>query len=1117
MEKLGKIIENRILIFDGAMGTFINLIKPKNLKPNKYSGLNEYLNISNPELIEKIHIEYLKAGADVIETNTFSANPIILSEYGLEDKTEEINTAAVQIAKKAISNFEDKFIAGSIGPTNISLSLDSKISFDELKESYSKQVSSLVKAGVDILIFETGHDVLNMKAGLIAAFEVLEKFKKDIAVIASFTFDKNGLMLDGHSIQSAYFAIEHFPLFAFGLNCSTGPQDMAKTIEELSKISKFPTFIMPNAGLPDENGNYTQLPEDFSKCIKNYAEKGFVNIAGGCCGTNPKHISSLSEKLKSIKPRKINIEKKWIVSHIEVIDFENENRPLLIGERNNSIGSKKFREIVANQNFDEAILIAKNQVLAGAKLLDICFANPERDEFEDAKLFLPIFAKNIKIPVSIDTTNLKVAELACKIFSGKIIINSVNFESGIEKPLKAIKLNKKYGAKIVFGLIDENKKEGLPISSKRKLEIAKRAYKFMVIENKLKSQDLIFDALVFPAGLGGEYKLSAIETLKAIKELKNNFPEIKTILGISNVSFGLPPKAREILNSVFLYHAVNSGLDLAIVNVEKLKKYEYIPENERKMAEDLLFAKDDNAAKIFADYYREKIEKVIGSKEKLNPQEKLKKAILTGIKIDVEKTLDELLKNKTPLEIINGPVLETMAEIGKMFGDGKLIVTEVLASASVTKAIISYLQPLINKNDEKIKRGKILLATVRGDVHDIGKNLAGIIFESNGFEVYDLGIKVEPEKLIEAVKKYKPDFIGLSGLLVKSTEEMKIAAMELKKQKIKIPLILGGAALTEKFVEGKINPLYDGIVFYAADAMSGVNKALSYISGEIKKEKIKSQIELKEKEPENTRIQKKNTQYHPEKIFVPESLKRKTLKDFDIEILFENINWPMFNFKFLRAKNTDIVSLNKANKIIEEFKKEILEKKLIKANGVYQFFKTNSKGETVNIYNENGKLIEKFIFPRQNKAEFLSIADFILPKEKGIDYIAFFAVSCGKGISEISAKYRKEGDFIRSYLIESFALSLAEAFAEVIHYFIRKDWNIAENTDLKNLYKNKYQGKRYSFGYPSCPDLSNQSKLFKLIKPKDIGIKLTSNFMMEPEASVSGFALHNSKAKYFEI
>ncbi len=1115
---LQEVIKNRILIFDGATGTQLALMKPAEADFGAYDGLNEWLNFTRPDLISLVHEKYLSAGADVIETNTFGANPITLGEYGLEDKVFEINKKAAEIAKASALKFSSaakpRFVAGSIGPTTVSAFVNRNYDFDFMRLAYRRQAEGLIDGGADILLLETAHDILNLKAGLTGVFELMKERNISLPVIASITMDKNNLTLSGHCVESAYWALEHFPLFAFGFNCSTGPEDMALRLRTLSKISRFPLFVMPNAGLPDENGVYKQTPEIFSSHMLSYAKEGLINIAGGCCGTGPEHIRSLNEKLSSAAPRAAAENDRWAVSHLSAFYFDEIEPPMLIGERNNSIGSKKFRDMVAAGQWQEAVDLAKTQAACGAHALDICLANPDRNEIEDLSVFLPMLSGAVKIPLMIDTTNLEAAELACKISAGKIIINSVNFEFGEEKPLKAIELNRKYGAKIVFGLIDEDKAKGMAVSCERKMAIAARAYDFMVKKNGLPEQDLIFDALVFPAGVGGDYKYSAAETIKAVGELKKAYPRVKTILGISNVSFGLPPKAREVLNSVFLRQAVMKGLASAIVNIEKLRRYSSIDKKEIELCENLIYALKDNAALELADYFRGKKEEKKEA-ENISASQKIYNCILNGLHSGLEEAVKSELAAVSPMDIVNGPILKAMGEVGRLFAKGDLIVTEVLSSAQAVKKAVSVLEPYLRKSQAP-KRGKILLATVKGDVHDIGKNLAAVIFESNGFEIKDLGVKAAPETIVEAALAEKPDFIGLSGLLVRSTEQMAIAARELAMNKINAPLLLGGAALSEKYVADNIAPFYEGKVIYAKDAMDGLNKALAYLSGNLKDEnKISSS---RSPDAEKTAAVKARKDLYPQDIPYPKDFERKIFDDFDIDVLFENIDWPMFNFKFLKAGPKNAPNLEKAHKEIEELRKEIAAEKLIRARGIYKFFPVNSRENSVLIFGDNSQILSEIHFPRQTKGDFLCIADFIAPVSAGRkDFMAFTAVNCGQGLKEKTEQLRKKGLYVKAYLLEALALMLAESFTEVLHRFVREDWGISEGGPLEDLPGADYRGKRYSFGYPPCPDMSNQAKLFSLISPGDIGLELTENFMMEPEAGVSSFILHNPKAVYFSI
>ncbi len=804
-------LNERILIFDGAMGTEVSKkIKKEDNLPN------DFLNLTAPEIIEDIHLSYINAGADVIETNTFNSNLITLGEFNKTKYFKELNEKAVSVAKNASKKSDKKiYICASIGPLTVSLSLGSKYDFDEIKTAYIKQLEILFNSGVDLAIFETAHDMINLKAGLCAAYEIFG-YKK-LPIIASVTLNSNGFMLSGHDIKSVYSNLSDFDLLALGINCSVGPKDMEIFIKTLSDISHFPTLIMPNAGFPDEKGGYDLSPESFSQTLTDYAKKGFINIAGGCCGTGPSHIKSISESLKNIKPRDIKKEKKFSISHKIAIFEDDIEKPFLAAERLNALGSKKFRDMVSNSDVDGIISLAKEQVKKGAHLLDISFINPERDEKKDILKFLPLVASNVRIPIMIDSTNIDSFETALKIVGSKLVLNSINFENGEEKPLKAVYLQKKYGCVLVLGLIDEDKK--MPFEFEKKMKIFERAVKFF----KDKDADLnniIFDPLVFPIATA-DYKKSAYDTLLAVEEI--NKKGFKTILGLSNVSFGLPQITRKYLNSVFLYMSIKKGLDFAILNVMEKIPYALIDKEIRDISEKILNGE--------VDLIKELVEKTSGKKaqnniqeKKLSEEESLRKIIVEGAG-EIEGVIDSLLLKYPADFIINNFIIPAMNEVGEKFSKGEYIVTEVLSCASLSQRAIDLLKPYIKKDN--FKRGKLLLATVKGDVHDIGKNLVSIIFESNGFEVVDLGTKVEPEIIVEMVLKENPDFIGLSGLLARSCEYMVETALKLKENNITVPLLLGGAALSERFVLTKIKPIYENS-FYSKDAIDGVKVACEW-------------------------------------------------------------------------------------------------------------------------------------------------------------------------------------------------------------------------------------------------------------------------------------------------
>lgn len=1118
MKSLREIIKEKILIFDGATGTYFSTFNLKKEDFGGYEGLNDYLSISKPEIVLKAHEDYISAGSDVIETNTFGANRAVLREYGLENRVKEINFASAGLAleakKKALKEGKNIYVAGSIGPTNKSIFVTGGIDFDEMKEIYSEQTCALIESGVDLIIFETAHDILNVKAGLAAAYEIFNR-GKSIEVIASFTMDKNNLMLSGQDIKSAYAAIEHFPLLALGFNCSTGPENMAGRLSELSNFSRFATFIMPNAGLPDENGKYPQTPEKFSTILKAYGQKGFINIVGGCCGTMPEHIKEISTAFKDIKSRRVpDVEGKWFASSIDSLSFEDIEPPVLIGERNNSVGSRKFRRLMAESKFDEAVEIAKSQEKAGAQILDLCFSNPERDEKEDIRNFVPRVLRAVRIPLMLDTTDIDAMEEFLKLCPGKSILNSVNFEFGEEKPARAAGLVKTYGGKMVFGVIDENGKKGLPLEAERKKAIAARGYEFLTGKCGLRAEDILFDALVFPAAVGEQCLGAAFETIKAVREFKKLFPFSKTILGVSNVSFGLPPAVRSVVESVFLRRASEAGLDMAIVNVEKIRRFASLAETEKEMAEKLLFGKDGGAPKRIAGYFRN----LAGKKPKSSgkPPRKgdvLRRAILDGMKAKAGEAAGKMAGEMNPLDIINGPVLGAMDEVGRLFGKGEMIITEVLQSAEAVKAALDALRPFFKSHMPR--RGKVLLATVSGDVHDIGKNLVRMIFESNSFEVVDLGVKVPSQTIARKALSEKPDFIGLSGLISRSAAEMVEVAKELERAGIKTPLLLGGAVLTKRFVENRIAPVYGGKAVYSKTAMDGLseasNPAVLAPEGGKKKPGRKAQMAAAGGEAEGKKASGKPAggKFFPDNVPEPKDLERHVLENYDLEEIFANLNEKMFNARFLKLSAGGMKAVKTAD-LLKKAREEIISEKRIKARSVYRIFRARSSGDEI-LFLENGKVAERINFARLEGG--LSLADFVSPEK---DYAALFAVNCGDGIREFSAGEMKKGNYLRAYLAEAFAMSLAEAFAEVVHYKIRENFGIAEKYSPP-LYLSARRGGRFSFGYRACPDLSNQEKLFKLLRAKDIGLFLTSSFMMEPEASVSGIVLHNDKAPLLSL
>ncbi|MCM3244059.1 methionine synthase [Cytobacillus oceanisediminis] len=1137
-------LKKKILIMDGAMGTMLQRanLTAGDFGGEEYEGCNENLNITAPSVIEHIHLEYLKAGADIIETNTFGATSIVLADYDLEEKAYELNKIAVEIAREAADRISTpewpRYVAGAMGPTTKTLSVTGGSTFEEMIAAYEEQARGLIDGGADLLLLETSQDMLNVKAGFIGIENASKKTGIKLPLIVSGTIEPMGTTLAGQSIEAFYISLEHMKPLAVGLNCATGPEFMQDHIRSLSGLASTAVSCYPNAGLPDEEGQYHETPESLASKLEGFAKEGWLNIVGGCCGTTPEHIQAIAESVKDYKPRNYEGNSLHKVSGIEPLIYDDPTlRPIMVGERTNVIGSRKFKRLIAEGKFEEAAEIGRAQVKGGAHVIDICLADPDRDEMQDVENFIKELVKKIKAPLVIDSTDETVIEKALTYSQGKAIINSINLEDGEERFEAIAPLIHRYGAAVVVGTIDE---AGMGVTAERKLEIAKRSYDLLVNKYQIPPQDLIFDPLVFPVGTGDEqYIGSAKATVDGITLIKEALPEVQTILGISNVSFGLPPVGREILNSVFLYHCTQAGLDYAIVNTEKLERFASISKEEVLMAEKLLFETTDESLAIFTDFYRDKKKESKSVLPDMTLEERLAYYILEGTKEGLLPDLDLALQAyPAPLDIINGPLMNGMKEVGRLFNDNQLIVAEVLQSAEVMKASVAHLEPYMEKDAaQSSSKGKIILATVKGDVHDIGKNLVDIILSNNGYEVIDLGIKVSPAELIEKIRHENPDMVGLSGLLVKSAQQMVITAHDMKQAGIDIPILVGGAALSRKFTDTKISKEYDGLVLYAKDAMNGLSLANQLQEPE-EAEKLRIQQAEKQAAVLNAvpfdrgsvavAVKPKPTVSTKVPVFVPKDLKRHLLKTYSLSHIEPYINKQMLighhlglkgNLQKLLAEKDE--KAIKINAMVDELIAEAKEKNWIEPKAVYQFFPAQSDGDKVYIYDEDEKtVIETFEFPRQESEPFLCLADFLKSKESGqMDYVSFFTVTAGKGIRGIADSLKAEGRFLESHALQSLALETAEGLAELIHRQIRDRWGFPDPVEMtmKDRFAAKYQGQRFSYGYPACPELEDQKKLFKLIQPEDIGVKLTEECMMEPEASVSAMVFAHPEARYFNV
>lgn len=1145
-------LANRILILDGAMGTMIQQqhLTAADFGGEAYEGCNEYLNLTAPDLIRSIHEAYLEAGADIIETNTFGATSIVLNEYGLGHFAEKINIEAARIAKQAAGKFSTpgrpRFVAGSMGPTTKTLSVTGGTTFGALKTAYQEQACGLIKGGADVLLLETSQDVLNVKAAFLGITDAFNETGKKLPLLISGTIEPMGTTLAGQNIEAFYISIAHMQPAAVGLNCATGPEFMADSIRTLAGLAKTAVSCYPNAGIPDEEGHYHETPESLAVKMKGFAEKGWLNIAGGCCGTTPAHIKALNEALAGLPPRQPAKEEHHAVSGIEPFIYDDPStRPIFVGERTNVIGSRKFRRLIAEGKWEEASEIARTQVKNGAQIIDICLADPDRDEISDMENFISIAVKKVKVPFMIDSTDENVIEKAFTYCQGKSIVNSINLENGTERFEKVVPLLKKYGGAVVVGTIDE---EGMAVTAERKLEIARRSYDLLVHTYGLNPRDLIFDPLVFPAGTGDkQYFGAAKETVEGIRLIKEAMPECQTILGVSNVSFGLPPAGREVLNSVFLYHCTKAGLDYAIVNTEKLERFASIPEENVKMAEKLLFETSDEALAAFTEYYRGKVQEKKAPKSTMTLAERLANDVVEGTKEGLIPDLEQALKEyPDPLAIINGPLMDGMAEVGRLFNDNQLIVAEVLQSAEVMKASVAFLEPFMEKNETSTK-GKVLLATVKGDVHDIGKNLVDIILSNNGYKVVDLGIKVAPADLIHAVRKEKPDVIGLSGLLVKSAQQMVVTAQDLREAGIRQPILVGGAALSRKFTLNKIAPQYEGLVLYAKDAMEGLTLANKL---QDESERSSLETELANQRSGGTRVAAANAGGAPVAtlprrssvspdalVYQPADLKRHVLRNYPLSHIEPYVNMQMLLGHHLGLKGRVEKLLaegdERASKLkqqVDELREWVMKEKLLQPSAVYQFFPAQSDGNDLIVYEPAGEpgalnpkslsILERFTFPRQAKPPYLCLADYVRSVDSGVvDYVGMFAVVAGKNIRH-HARYLKEaGEYFKSHALQALALETAEGFAERLHELMRGQWGFPDPAGftMQQRFAAKYQGQRYSFGYPACPNLEDQAKLFKLLQPQKIGLHLTEGYMMEPEAAVTALVFSHPEARYFAV
>jgi len=1138
-EALQEALAERVLVLDGATGTWL---QGQNLTAEDFGGpdlegCNENLVFTRPDVVRRMHEEYLAAGADLIETDTFGGTPLVLAEYGLADKAIEQNARAAQLAREAAARFSTparpRFVVGSMGPTTKAITVTGGATFDEMIAHYRTEAIGLLTGGADLLILETVQDTRNLKAGLIGVDQAFAEVGWRVPVSVSVTIEPMGTMLAGQAVDAVWAAVAHRPLLSVGLNCATGPEFMTDHLRTLSGLAKTPVSCHPNAGLPDVDGKYPETPETLAAQLSRFLEEGWLNVVGGCCGTTPAHIARVASAAAGRKPRRPAIHNRVFVSGIEALEVTEENRPVLVGERTNVLGSRKFKRLIAAGELDAAAEIARAQVRGGAQVIDVCLQDPDRDEAADAEAFLGRVTKMVKVPLMLDSTDARVMELGLKWSQGRSILNSVNLEDGEARFASVVPLAQKYGAALVVGTIDEDPENGMGVTRERKLEIARRSFTLLTEKYGVAPEDIFFDPLVFPCGTGDEkYVGSAVETIEGIRAIKAEFPQTRTILGISNVSFGLPEAGREVLNSVFLYHATKAGLDLAIVNTERIVRYATIPEKERALAEDLIWNRGEDPIGAFASYFKAKGARPKEKAERPGtPLERLPRYILEGSKEGLIEDLEAVRGGgMAPLDIINGPLMDGMREVGRLFNANELIVAEVLQSAEAMKAAVSHLEKFMEKASDS-RKGKVILATVKGDVHDIGKNLVEIILSNNGYEVVNLGIKVPPEKLVEACEQHRPDLIGLSGLLVKSAQQMVTTAQDLTVRGVTVPMLVGGAALSQKFTDHRIAPAYGGLVAYAVDAMRGLALADRILSGESERLALETEAQARrarEAGPAEAGAESplaapavRSAEVEAANPLAAPDTKEHVLPELDLEEIGKFVNPHMLYAKHLglrgsywKLKEAGDARLAELESVVDRVKAA----GWIRARAMYRYFDAYSEGNAIRVL-DGGREAAVFHFPRQVAGERLCLADFVAPRGGRPDTIAILITTAGEGVRARAEELKEKGEYLLCHSLQALAVETAEAAAEWLHRKLRACWGIPDPPDLSmtDLFQSRYQGKRYSFGYPACPELSDQATLFRLLDGRKIGVELTEGFMMDPEASVSAIVVHHPQARYFAV
>ena len=1209
---LENLLKERVLVLDGAMGTMIQKYKLEDadyrgerFKDWKHplKGNNDLLVLTKPQVIEEIHNKYLESGADIIETNTFSGTRISMSDYHMEELVPELNLVAAQIARKCADEYTKKnpnkprFVAGSIGPTTKTASLSPDVNnpgfravdFDELVRNYYEQTKYLVEGGVDILLVETVFDTLNCKAALFAIADYFEKEnKKPLPVMVSGTItDASGRTLSGQTIEAFLYSVSHYPLLSIGINCALGAELMRPYIEILAKESPFHISVYPNAGLPNEFGQYDETPSHMAGTLKEWFNNKWVNIIGGCCGTTNDHIKAIAETAVEAVPRPLpQIDHTQKLSGLEPLKVFPGSNFLNIGERTNLTGSIAFKKLILDKNYEAALKVAREQVENGAQVIDINMDEGMIDSEAVMVNFLNLVASEpdiCKVPIMIDSSKWSVIEAGLKRIQGKAIVNSISLKEGEAKFIEHARLVRKYGAAVVVMAFDE---KGQADSYDRRVEICSRAYRILTDTVKFAPEDIIFDPNILTVATGmEEHNNYAIDFIRATEWIKKNLPYCKVSGGVSNLSFSFRGNniVREAMHSAFLYHAIKVGMDMGIVNAGALPVYSDIPKDLLDHVEDVIFNRREDATERLIEFAGQvksqgKVEKKDDVWRTLPVEKRLEHALIKGIVDHIEADTEEIRqKVSRPLDVIEGPLMAGMNVVGDLFGEGKMFLPQVVKSARVMKKAVAYLQPYIEaeKAGQVVKRaGKILMATVKGDVHDIGKNIVGVVLGCNNYEVIDLGVMVPCEKILDEAKKHDVDMIGLSGLITPSLDEMVHVAKEMQRRDFKVPLLIGGATTSRVHTAVKIDPHYNGSIIHVADASRAVpvvekflndnTKAAVHVDQKKEYDKMRvahaaSQREEKFLSLEDARKNKVKIDWDKAEIRKPIKLGLTVLEYVSIADLVPYIDWtPFFMTWRLRGAYPKIFDDaevgTEAKKLFNDAQallKEIVKNKSLKAKAVFGLFPANAVGDDIQLYavedkvhewtcekhgkhqkvlqvgNQNKNYETLYMLRTQRQMEELSspnpcLSDFVAPKESGkVDYVGAFCVTSGIGLDELSQKYAKDQDDYNQIMVKSLADRLAEAFAEYLHLKVRKEyWGYVptESLNSEELIREKYQGIRPAPGYAACPDHLEKKTLFRMLDVQNtIGVSLTDSMAMVPPSSVSGWYFANPESRYFNV